>query len=209
MLFRSNFTSLGESPVNFTLRTLEAEGVVNVVNGPHILVENGETADFEIERRFGGLLSVQGGSGTGGTQTQGSQQVLPQVRLSVTPQITQTGEIRLEIQDLELQDFGNDGGSLVTLDIDDDLPAAASPTAIARSLNYELRRRTLTTVARCKDGGTIVLGGWSGERSRASESGVPILRKIPYVGKLLFNRTSDRTEKSSLLIFLTCNIIKP
>lgn len=202
-----NFTSLGESPVNFTLRTLESEGVINVVNGPHILVENGETADFEIERRFGGLLSISGGTNN---QTQGTQQVLPQVRLSVTPNITQTGQIRLEIQDLELQDFGNDGGSVVTVDIDDnDASDPYEPTAIARALNYELRRRTLSTVARCSDGGTIVLGGWTGERSRNSESGVPILRKIPYVGKLLFNRTSDRTEKSSLLIFLTCNIIKP
>ena len=36
--------------VSWQLRLLEAEGIINVVNGPHIVVMNNETADFEIDR---------------------------------------------------------------------------------------------------------------------------------------------------------------
>ena len=204
-----NFIAPGETPLAFTLRMLEAEGVVNVVNGPHVVVENGETADFEIEKRFGGLPQVQ--IGTGGTATtQGFIQSLQQVTMSVSPRITQLGEIRLEIQDLELQDFGNDSGAIATVDVNNNAAADNfEPSAIVQSLNYDVRRKSLQTVARVHNGGTIVLGGWSGERTRESDSGVPILRNLPCIGKLLFSRTSDKTERTTLLIFLTCHLVEP
>ncbi|MCX7718474.1 MAG: hypothetical protein N2111_08755 [Candidatus Sumerlaeaceae bacterium] len=203
-----DFTSIGESPVNFTLRMLETEGVLNVVNGPLVTVENGENASFQIEKFFGALPQLQvGGTGTSG---QGFVQSLQQVDFEVTPQITQLGEIRLEIQNLVLQDFGNEGGVESVIDVDGNGAGDPyEPTAIARSLTYDRRRRSLETVARVKDGGTIVLGGWTGERTTQSDSGVPILRQIPYIGKLFFNRTADRVDKTTLLIFLTCHIVKP
>jgi type II secretory pathway component GspD/PulD (secretin) len=203
-----DFTSIGESPVNFTLRMLEMEGVLNVVNGPHVTVENGENASFQIEKFFGALPQLQvGGTGTTG---QGFVQSLQQVDFEVTPQITQLGEIRLEIQNLVLQDFGNEGGVESVIDIDGSGSGDPfEPTAIARSLTYDRRRRSLETVARVRDGGTIVLGGWTGERTTQNDSGVPILRQIPYIGKLFFNRTADRVDKTTLLIFLTCHIVKP
>jgi type II secretory pathway component GspD/PulD (secretin) len=208
-----SFIAPGETPIAFTLRMLEAEGVVNMVNGPMVTVENGETADFEIERRFGSLPSVQVG-GTGTQTASGSIQSLQQVSMSVTPQITQLGEIRLEISDLELQDFGNESGfnGLVTIDVDqNDNADPYEPRAIAASSanTFDVRRRSLQTVARVNDGGTIVLGGWTGERSYQGDSGIPMLRKIPYIGKLFFNRTADHMDKTTLLVFLTCHLQKP
>lgn len=202
----------GSTGINFQLRTLESEGVINIVNGPHVVVENGQSADFEIERIFGGGTADQGGTGDnlGGDRLQ-------QVQMSVTPQITQLGEIRLDIQDLELQDFGDqitDG--LATIDINandasDNFEPRGYPadfSTVARNF-FDIRRRSLQTVARVHNGGTIVLGGWSQEHSRNNDSGVPILRNIPYIGKLFFGRTSDRIDRTTLLIFLTCNLIDP
>jgi general secretion pathway protein D len=133
------------------------------------------------------------------------------VQLSVEPQITQLGEIRLDISDLQLNDYVGSAGNEARIDVDgngglDSFEPVAIATAV---LGNERRTRSIQTVARCSDGGTIVLGGWEGESSRESESGVPILRMIPYIGKIFFNRTSDRVGKSSLLVFLTCNIVKP
>ncbi len=226
-----NFIAPGQTPVAFTLRMLEAEGVVNVVNGPMITVENGETADFQIEQRIGvspfggggasttttggttggGTTDTGGGTTTGGTtstnnttnQTStGGGYSIPTVTMSVSPNITQLGEIRLEISNLELFDIGAEGKRYQT-DVNDQQSVATAPGA------FDLRRRYLTTTARVNDGGTIVLGGWTGERSRKSESGVPILRNLPYVGKLFFNRTNNVTDKTTLLVFLTCHLQKP
>ena len=213
-----SYSTLGESPVNFTLRAMEAEGVAKIVNGPHITVENGQTADFEITRNFGTGFVQTGGTGgnIGNTgfnnqNTVGTNQSFPTVQLSVEPQITQLGEIRLDISDLQLNDYVGQGGNETRLDINGNGALDTfEPVAIATAvLGNERRQRSIQTVCRCSDGGTIVLGGWEGESSRQSESGVPILRKIPYLGKVFFNRTSDLTGKSSLLVFLTCNIVKP
>lgn len=204
----------GETPINFTLRTLESEGVVNIVNGPHAVVENGQSLDFTIERRFGALPTISN-SGTGGTTGQTStQQLMRQVDMSVTPKITQVGEIQLDISNLELNDFGNSvANTAVTLDIDgngasDPYDFRGYPEGWTLPL-FDVRTRTLQTVARVHNGGTIVLGGWSNEHSRADDSGVPILRNLPYIGHLFFARSSDLVNKSTLLIFLTCRIVEP
>ncbi|MBX7246051.1 MAG: tetratricopeptide repeat protein [Candidatus Sumerlaeaceae bacterium] len=216
-----SFTSGGETPLNFTLRTLEAEGVLTMVNGPHVLVENGQTADFEIDKSFQNLSGANqnnNNNNSNNNNTNGSNignnvafnNTINQVQLSVEPQITQLGEIRLDIQDLELQDAGQEQGTPVrTLVGDLTNPIANANVGIVQALTFDRRRRSLSTTARCRDGGTIVLGGWTGERNTSRDSGVPILRNIPYIGKIFFNRTQDKVDKTTLLIFLTCNIIKP
>src|SRR5690606_27463161 len=135
------------------------------------------------------------------------------VRMTVTPQITQAGEIRLQIDDLQLNDIGNQIGNIFPVywtEDDEDLDELIEGQIfVGAPIPHEVRRRTLTTVARVNNHGTIVLGGWMGERSRTNDSGVPILRNLPYVGKLLFGRTSDHIDRTNLLIFLTCHLVDP
>lgn len=210
-----NLVTGGESPISFTLRALESEGVVNLTNGPTITVENGESAEFQIARDFGLV-----GESLGQSQTTGRVPRLRHVNMSVSPQITQAGEIRLDITDLQLNDFGNQISSIWPLVYNtnrQDIGDTAGPggevrpivASTAATVPYEVRRRQLSTVARVKNHGTIVLGGWMGERSRTNDSGVPVLRNLPYVGKLLFGRTSDKIDRTNLLIFLTCHLIDP
>lgn len=219
-----NVITGGKSPINLTLRALESEGVVNMVNGPTVTVENGASAQFSISRDFG-LRNSQNQNNNNDTQNTGSglgyYGTLDQVEMQVSPNITKSGEIRLDISNLELNDFGNQVG------------ATAIPSAISTNNNgqsqqntntfsnppvvlygpntptFEVRKRTLQTVARVQNHGTIVLGGWTGEHSRTDDSGVPVLRNPPYIGKLLFGRTSDRIDKTNLLIFLTCHLVEP
>ena len=68
-------------------------------------------------------------------------------------------------------------------------------------------RKMIDTTARIKDGGTIVLGGWTGERTLESTSGVPVLRNMPFLGKLLFSRSQRTSDRTTLLIFLTGNLV--
>ncbi len=224
-----NIITGGESPISFTLRALESEGVLNMTNGPTITVENNELAEFSVSRDFGLVSTSVGGTGDS-EQTRVPR--INHVNMSVTPQITQAGEIRLEITDLQFADFGNQispgfptvvggsttsigaGGPAISGSVDHYVGYGFTPPALhlppdGSVVPYEVRRRSLTTVARVNNHGTIVLGGWTGERSRTSDSGVPVLRNLPYVGKLLFGRTSDKIDRTNLLIFLTCHLIDP
>ncbi|MGI8908826.1 MAG: hypothetical protein ACR2IE_20325 [Candidatus Sumerlaeaceae bacterium] len=212
-----NIITGGDTPLNFTLRMLESEGVLNMVNGPHITVENGESASFEIELTAPGLARAS--IDTTQQQTGGAAQAgaLQQVQLEVTPQITQIGEIRLDLQNLELNDRGHHLAETVTIHEDlsgDGAAQTPEPVYWARayapgSTLFDNRRRALQTVARVQNHGTIVLGGWTGEHSLTRDAGIPILRNLPYVGKLLFGQTADEIEKTNLLIFLTCHLIEP
>lgn len=203
-----NIITGGQSPISFTLRALESEGVVNLTNGPTVTVENNETATFNISRDFG-LVRTQ----IGQNNNNSSIARINHVDMTVTPEITQSGEIRLQIDDLQLNDFGNQIGNIFPIVVgrsDDDQNTDDVPVGpIVGNVPYEVRRRELTTVARVKNHGTIVLGGWTGERSRTNDSGVPVLRNLPYVGKLLFGRTSDKIDRTNLLIFLTCHLVEP
>jgi len=190
----------GQSPINYQLRLLEAEGIINVVSSPNILVLNGESADFTIERQLGLPQVDETGSYVGGVGII----VVDQVELDVTPTITQLGSIMLEI-DAEIVDFDQNLGVLTILQ----RPGFDTGPLAVHQGQYDLGllRKDISTIARLRDGQTIVLGGWAGERSGEYTSGVPMLRNLPFLGKLLFGRNLSRIEKTTLLIFLTARIV--
>ncbi len=212
--------------INFQLQMLEAEGILNSMSGPHVLVENGSTADFLIESFDVGIGNVGGSSGStnndsggnndggnnsggnnnsGGTSSSGSD--TNNIELSLSPTITQLGEIRMQFDNLVFEDLVERPRTGPFLDSDG---TDTNITGITNSRNaYRAQRRTLTTVARVNNGGTIVLGGWSNSYSRDQATGVPILRSVPYVGKLFFDKSFSKSKRGSMLLFLTCNIVNP
>ena len=50
---------------------------------------------------------------------------------------------------------------------------------------------------------TIVMGGLTKKTNVDSESGVPILKDIPYIGKWLFGTVTHKEARSELLVFIT------
>ena len=125
--------------------------------------------------------------------------------MEVTPNATRKGQITLEI-DIDLSQETTDIGQPTPQQLF--LIQAVNPTAVVNSNQAPVQvYRTLETVARVEDGGTVVLGGWVSERTRDATSGIPVLRDVPYIGRLFFGRNSRISEKTNLLIFLTAKII--
>jgi len=62
--------------------------------------------------------------------------------------------------------------------------------------------RQAQTVARVRDGQTIVIAGLIRERKRNLDTGVPGLMEIPLLG-YLFRTTAEIKEKSELVILIT------
>ncbi len=50
---------------------------------------------------------------------------------------------------------------------------------------------------------TVVMGGLTKKTNTESESGIPILKDIPYIGKWLFGSVSQKEARSELLVFMT------
>ena len=66
--------------------------------------------------------------------------------------------------------------------------------------------RQAQTVARVRDGQTIVIAGLIRERKRNIDTGIPALMEIPVLG-YLFHLTEEVKEKSELVILITPKLV--
>ena len=137
------------------------------------------------------------------------------VILRVTPSITSEDSIILRELSAEIIDFEGfmaEGLIPQVEDVDDItentffLPVVPD-VAVGTSFNMVQKRKKIVTDARIKNGGTIIIGGWTGERTQELTSGVPVLRNLPYFGRLLFSRNQRTKDRTTLLIFLTGHLV--
>ncbi len=71
-----------------------------------------------------------------------------------------------------------------------------------------IEARTVDTQVSCYDGETIVLGGVIRDKISEVDDSYPILGDIPLIGRL-FQSKGKGSNKTSLLIFLTCKLVNP
>ena len=108
------------------------------------------------------------------------------ITLTVTPRVNNSGLVTMEIRQ-EVSDA-----------IETDTSNLDSPT---------LRKREIESVVAINSGDTIVLGGLIRDTKTYSESGIPILYKLPIIGKL-FGTTNDDTSRTELLILITPRVVR-
>ncbi|MBR1922086.1 MAG: hypothetical protein IJ829_08860 [Kiritimatiellae bacterium] len=119
------------------------------------------------------------------------------IELSVTPRISPDGLISVEI----VPTISDCTGYLtVNSSQETDTPYTQYPI-------IEVKR--LTTEFTMKDGATAVIGGLSKTTEEDVDSGIPYLRKIPYVGPKLFGWKSRGKVQKEILVFVTVGIADP
>jgi len=108
------------------------------------------------------------------------------VTLSVTPRISQSGLVVLEIEQ----------------DVSDVVPTASSgidsPT---------IRQRRIATTIAVNDGESLALGGLIRDSASGSENGVPLLKDVPGLGEL-FKTTERNRQRTELLVLITPRIVR-
>lgn len=108
------------------------------------------------------------------------------IKLEITPKINSDNYVHLKIS----QEISNRG------------PDVNTGTTTTPSFNTRL----LNTEVILKDNQVLVMGGLMRTDSVTSNTGAPILRKIPFLGKL-FGTDIDSTTKTELMIFITPHVI--
>jgi general secretion pathway protein D len=68
-------------------------------------------------------------------------------------------------------------------------------------------KREVTTTAIVQNGESVIIGGLISDKERKSNSGIPLLREIPYLGAL-FGYTETTKEEINLVIILTPYIVR-
>ena len=96
-------------------------------------------------------------------------------------------------------------GSTLRLQVEQENSELAKSAEITNDLITN--KRSLKSTILADDGEIIVIGGLIKDSVRIQESGVPLLRDIPYLGAL-FRWNSEKHEKTNLMVFLRPTIVR-
>lgn len=154
----------------------------NILATPSIMTVDNEEASFLVGQSVPTITgSTAGDNNDNPFQTVEREDI--GIKLNVTPQINE--------------------GNAVQLVIEQEVSSLSGATAVDITIN----KRTLKTTVMADDGETIVLGGLIDEDVQESESKIPLLGDIPFVGAL-FRSTSTTKQKRNLMVFLRPTIVR-
>ncbi|WP_391088783.1 type II secretion system secretin GspD [Vibrio sp. NH-UV-68] len=155
----------------------------NILSSPSITVMDNGEASFIVGEEVP-VLTGSSASSNNDNPFQTVERKEVGIKLKVMPQINEGNSVQLNIE----QEVSNVLGANGAVDV-------------------RFAKRQLNTSVMVEDGQMIVLGGLIDERALESESKVPLLGDIPYLGHL-FKSTSTQVEKKNLMVFIKPTIIR-
>lgn len=171
--------------VGVVLKALAQNGYGRVLAEPNLLVRSGEKGKFHVGQR----VPIQTVTGSGGAASVGITYEDVGIRLNFSPEVLETGVIRLKIDPAEV-------------------------SAITRFLTFqgvvapEIATRTVNTSVDLKEGESLVLAGLLTDDMKKNIQKIPLLGDIPIFGAL-FRSTRDEMAETELAFFITPRLVKP
>ena len=186
----------GSTQITAILNALSTQGTVQVLSSPRVSALNNQRATFSVttDEIFFAVTRSPILGPTGGTIG---------FNTSIVPQQISVG-IVLDV----LPQVGPD--NVITMNIRPEVTTVSRVESITIDGNTAsapvIDRRETDTMARVRGGETIVIGGLVQTRRERTESGIPILRDIPFLGRL-FTKYNYVEHRGELVIFLTPTIV--
>jgi len=168
------------------VQALEGDASANVLSTPKVITMDNQESSIIVGENVPIITgqSTSSGAGTADPFTTIERQDVG-VKLIVTPSISEGNLVRLEIeQEISgVKDAASVGADIITT------------------------KRQIKTNVLADDGETIVLGGLISDNVVMSESKVPLLGDIPWLGRL-FRSEKSAVTKQNLVVFLKPTILR-
>ncbi|MHA3891816.1 type IV pilus secretin PilQ [Acinetobacter sp. GXMZU3951] len=171
--------SLSDFMLDLELSALQADGYGEVISTPKVLTGDKQKAKVATGQEVPYQTTTN--SAAGSTASTSFKEAL--LSLEVTPSITPDGKVQMQ------------------LDIAKDSIAGEAPNG-----ELILNKNTITTNVLVNNGETVILGGVFEQTTSNSQTKVPFLGDIPYIG-WLFRKDTKSDDKQELLIFVTPRIV--
>ena len=181
------------------IQALKTDSRAKYIASPVVMtVDNKEaTIDATENRQFVTGWTAQSGSyGNSGQPTPNYTSKDIGIKLKVTPKINPNGTVMLKIEE-EYSQFVKDGQSML-------IPQ--NGIYVAGTVDLAVERKMGADVL-LEDGHTVVFGGLTETSVSESESGIPILKDIPWIGKWLFGKVVQTESRKELLVFMTPKVL--
>jgi general secretion pathway protein D len=174
----------GSTNATALISALATEGTVRIVSRPVILAQNNQQARILIgdERPF--IQVFRSLPTDAAVRDQVVQYRDVGTSLTLVPTINADGYVNLELTQ--------------------EVSTATSEEQFGAPI---ISTREAATQLFVRDGQTVVIGGLIDQQQTESESGVPLLKDIPLLGRL-FKSTSRETTENELFLFLTPHIVE-
>lgn len=118
------------------------------------------------------------------------------IKIKVTPKINPNGTVMLQVEE-EYSQIG--AGQSMLVSTNTGAPSRENvDTALTRKMSADVILENRQTV---------VLGGLTEKLTVEKESGIPILKDIPWIGKWLFGSVEQTESRKELLVFMTPYVI--
>jgi type IV pilus assembly protein PilQ len=171
--------SMSDFMLDLELSALQSDGYGEVISTPKVM-----TADKQKAKDSSGQhIPYQTTQTAGGAATATTSFKDALLSLDVTPSITPDGKVQMQ------------------LNITSDSPAGTAPNG-----EIILNKNEVNTNVLVDNGETVVLGGIFEQETKSSQTKVPFLGDIPYLGRL-FRKDLKSDNKRELLIFVTPRIV--
>lgn len=119
------------------------------------------------------------------------------IKIKVKPKINPNGTVMLEVEE-EYSQLG--AGQVVLVSSKDGSPSR-------ENIDTSLTRKMSADVI-LDNSQTVILGGLSETSVSEKETGIPILKDIPYIGKWLFGSVVQSEARKELIVFMTPYVIE-
>lgn len=189
--------------INASVQLLKQFGNTKVLSSPKLMVLNNQTAVlkvvdnlvyFTIQSQIS--QSLTGGAGTNLQSVTTTANTVPVgVVMSVTPQITDTGLVNINVRPTV--------SSLIRY-VQDPNPQIS---ALTNQGIPEIQVREMESVLQVNSGNTAILGGLMQDIIRGNTDRVPGLSNLPYAGQA-FQGRSFSNKKTELVVFLRPTVIQ-
>ena len=164
------------------LQLFASDSKTNVLANPILVTSDNKAASISITGEIPIVQEAQVPSGGGSVVTSRVEYRSVGIKLDITPKINSDNYINLKISQ-EISSRGADVGN--------------QPSFNTRLVNTEVV---------LKDNQVLVMGGLMQTTTTDTVSGIPILKDLPYIGKL-FCSESTSLNKTELMIFITPHVI--
>lgn len=167
--------------VRFVLNTLATESNLSILSSPSLLVLNNEEASIQVGEEVPLTTQQQQSTDINANIINNIEYRETGVLLTVKPRVNSGGLVIMEVE----QEVSN-----VPSTFDED------------NLTPRIQQRKISSTVAINSGDTIILGGLIQENRDLSETGVPVLHKVPILGGL-FGTKQDSQDRTELIVLIT------
>jgi type II secretory pathway component GspD/PulD (secretin) len=180
---------IGKHDFDIIMKLLQTLGETRILSDPKLAVTNNQEAKIHVGQRqaYVTTTTTTGSGGTGNTISEQVNFVDVGVMLYVVPSINYDGYVTMKVK----------------AEVNSVLETLTTPTGNKIPI---IDTSLAETSVMLKEGSTIIIGGLRKERNSEDDKQIPILGKIPLLGRF-FSEKTKKKELTDLLIVLTPKMI--